>query len=122
MKNIFLVVFAIFSFTLTAFSVTPSASAMDKDVVILDVRTPEEFNQNHIDGSVNINFLGSDFKEQVSKLDKNKNYKLYCRSGNRSGKAMTLMNSMGFNHIENIGSLQQASKTLEKSCSPQPSC
>lgn len=118
MKNIFLAIFTLFALMTVS---TPSF-ATEKEVVILDVRTPEEFNTNHIEGSVNINFLGNDFKEQVSKLDKNKTYKLYCRSGNRSGKAMTLMNSIGFNHVENIGSLQDAGKALGKNCSPQPNC
>ncbi len=86
------------------------------EVVILDVRTPSEFSSAHLKGAINIDVLNSDFKDQVQKLDKNRTYKLYCRSGNRSGQALQLMRSLGFKNVENHGSLQQAKKSLERAC------
>lgn len=92
------------------------ASADTKNMVVLDVRTLEEFEESHVKDSVNIDVLSPEFKLKVEKLDKNKSYKLYCRSGNRSGQAEKLMKSMGFKDVENIGSLSQAAKKLNRNC------
>jgi len=56
-------------------------------IVILDVRSVEEFFNGHVKGAQNIDFLKGDFEQKVSKLDKTKHYLLYCASGNRAGKA-----------------------------------
>lgn len=90
--------------------------------VILDVRTADEFAQSHLSGAQNIDFLKPDFKENIEKLDKNKTYKLYCRSGNRSGQAMAILKSIGFKDIENLGSLKQAATRLNKTCEGRESC
>lgn len=74
---------------------------------ILDVRTPDEFSFSHIEGATNIDFLNSSFQTEIQKLDKTKIYKVYCRSGNRSGQAETLMKALGFKNVENIGSESQ---------------
>lgn len=95
-----------------AFSVCTLAT----ELVVLDVRTPSEFNVGHVKRSINLDFKSSEFKKEVSKLDKNKEYKLYCRSGNRSGKALKIMQEMGFKHLENLGSLQEANKSLQGTC------
>lgn len=56
------------------------------DIVILDVRTPEEFASGHIDGSINIDFYHPEFFNQLSALDPTQPYLIYCASGNRSGQ------------------------------------
>ena len=86
------------------------------NMTILDVRTPTEYSESHVQDSINVDILNSDFKSKVQKLDKAKTYKLYCRSGNRSGQAERLMKTMGFEDVENIGSLGQAIKRLNKPC------
>lgn len=93
-----------------------------KETVILDVRTQEEYNESHIKGAQQIDFLKSDFKDQVSKLDKSKSYKVYCRSGNRSGKAVELMKSLGFKDVENIGGLKEAAHRLKQPCEGKSAC
>jgi len=65
-------------------------------VIILDVRTPEEFNAGHIANAININLEGSDFAVEVSKLNINATVAVYCRSGNRSGVATEQMVELGF--------------------------
>lgn len=90
-----------------------STAAIAQDI-ILDVRTPEEFASEHIQTAMNIDFKNENFKAEISKLNKNDNYKLYCRSGNRSGKAAQLMTQLGFKFIHNLGSLQDAKKALGK--------
>lgn len=74
----------------------------DKEVVLIDVRTPEEYKQGHIEGSDLINFYGSDFQNEIAKLDKGKEYVIYCRSGGRSGKAVNMMQQMGFEKVHNM--------------------
>ena len=66
------------------------------DFVILDIRTPEEFNSGRIAESVNIDFYESSFAAELDKLDKDKTYFVYCNSGNRSGSAMGTMRDLGF--------------------------
>ncbi len=70
--------------------------------VILDVRTPEEYQSGHIDGAINVDFYAPDFPQQLDKLDKNKVYVLYCRSGNRSGRTVPLMKQLGFREVYEI--------------------
>lgn len=72
------------------------------DFIIVDIRTPEEFNEGHIENAVNIDFYSDTFKEDLDKLDKNKAYFIYCRSGNRSGRAMPIMKELGFKEVYNL--------------------
>ena len=71
--------------------------------VILDIRTPEEFDSGHIDGSVNIDFYDADFADQIGDLDRDTQYVVYCRSGNRSGQAMDLFAELQFNTVYELG-------------------
>jgi rhodanese-related sulfurtransferase len=67
--------------------------------VILDVRTPEEFDGGHIAGAINININTGGFKTEVGELDKKKTFFVYCRTGRRSGEAVKIMRSLGFTDI-----------------------
>lgn len=70
---------------------------------LIDVRTPEEFAQGHIDGALNLNFYDDDFTQQLEqKLDKGRPVMLYCRSGNRSGQAASEMVTMGFKELYDL--------------------
>ena len=70
-----------------------------ENLVVLDVRTPEEFADGHIDGAININFYDDNFREQLEALDKSVPYLLHCRSGNRSNKALKIMRALGFQKV-----------------------
>lgn len=72
------------------------------DAVILDVRTPEEFAGGFIANAVNMDYNGADFNGEVSKLDKNKTYLVYCLSGKRSASAAAYMRSNGFKNVINL--------------------
>lgn len=81
-------------------------------ITVIDARTPSEYAEGHVAGALNIDVMGSAFRSEILKLDKSKAYKVYCRSGNRSGQAQTIMQSLGFIDVENLGSLDQAKQKL----------
>lgn len=70
-----------------------------KDAQLVDVRTPEEVAEGAIEGAQNINFYDADFKDKLSKLDKNKAIFVYCRSGGRSGKCAQICKEIGFKEV-----------------------
>ena len=72
------------------------------DFVILDVRTPEEYAEGHIENAINIDFYADTFREDLDKLDKDKRYLIYCRSGARSGNTLIIMGELNFNEVYNI--------------------
>lgn len=72
------------------------------ELVILDVRTSDEYKDGHVKNSLNLDFYSPNFKSELEKLDKNKQYLVYCRSGNRSSQASKLMQQLGFMHIINM--------------------
>lgn len=73
------------------------------DVVILDVRTDEEVSNGAIEGSAQIDFYKEDFKEQLSKLDPNKTYLVYCKTGGRSSQSCKILTEeLGFSNIKNL--------------------
>jgi hypothetical protein len=70
-----------------------------QNAILLDVRTPSEFSSGHIDKSINIDFENSSFESEIKKLDPEKIYFMYCRSGNRSAQAISIMKSNGIKNI-----------------------
>lgn len=91
--------------------VKPDGQALAKikagKAYLVDVRTPEEFNSGHLQYATNINFNSPEFKTEIGKLDKGKPVYLYCRSGNRSGKAADTLKTLGFHAFYNIGGFEQ---------------
>jgi rhodanese-related sulfurtransferase len=67
--------------------------------VLLDVRTPEEFNEGHLADAQNIDFKNTSFEASMGQLDKNKTYFVYCKAGIRSEKAVDLMQKLGFKQV-----------------------
>jgi len=83
-------------------SVKEAKDMLNEDIVILDVRTPEEFKEEHIEEAININCYDNDFEERINMLDKNKKYLVYCGSGGRSKNTAFLMEELGFKDINNM--------------------
>ncbi|KAB1641444.1 rhodanese-like domain-containing protein [Gulosibacter chungangensis] len=79
--------------------------------IILDVRTPEEYAAEHLDGAKLLDFNAGEVTEAIPNLDPDADYLIYCRSGNRAGQAITLMEQAGFTSLTNLGSLEQAAET-----------
>jgi rhodanese-related sulfurtransferase len=72
------------------------------DVMILDVRTPEEYAAGNIKGSTLINVNDPNFEAKVEKLPKDRKYLVYCRSGQRSVTACNIMAQKGFEDLTNL--------------------
>ena len=75
----------------------------EKNSVIIDVRTPEEFQTSRIPNSINIDFYNpQNFMLEIEKLDRDIQYYVYCRTGVRSSNSCQLMNEMGFKKVYNL--------------------
>ncbi len=69
------------------------------DFVVLDVRTPEEFANGRLPGAVNVDIQAPDFQSRLGALDRGKTYLVYCRTGNRSARAIQAMQRLGFQSL-----------------------
>ena len=91
--------------TIELVSPAQAAQVIDDDpagLVVLDIRTPEEFNEARLANSINVDYYDADFAEQLDGLDKNDPYVMYCRSGNRSSDAVQTMKELGFVEVYEI--------------------
>jgi rhodanese-related sulfurtransferase len=79
-----------------------SSKVTEAGIITLDVRTPGEFNEGHIDGALLIDFQSGNFENEIASLDKSKTYAVYCRSGNRSSEAVKVMSDAGFTNLYNL--------------------
>jgi len=75
---------------------------LDPTFIIIDVRTPEEFAEGHIEGAINIDFQSENFGGQIDELNRNNKYLIYCRSGNRSRGALEVMVEMDFKEVYHL--------------------
>ena len=88
-------------------TVSPAAAAalieeQPDGLVVLDVRTPEEFQAGRIESASNVDFYDADFAAQLDALDKDVPYVMYCRSGNRSAGALETMKDLGFTEVYEV--------------------
>ncbi len=74
----------------------------DASVVVLDVRTAEEFADGHMPGAINLDIRGGKFAETLAGLDKSKTYLVHCAVGGRSAKACGQMDGMKFEKVLNL--------------------
>ncbi|MFL0354586.1 rhodanese-like domain-containing protein [Xanthomarina sp. GH4-25] len=74
----------------------------NKDVQLIDVRTPKEFEEGHIEDALNIDFYSEKFVDEFNKLDKEKPVYLYCRSGFRSKQSALKLSEMGFKTLYDL--------------------
>jgi len=71
----------------------------DPGFVLLDVRTPKEFDAERIDGAVMVDYLSESFRDEMAKLDRRKTYLVYCRTGRRTNGALKVMRELGFPNV-----------------------
>ena len=75
----------------------------EENAIILDVRTPEEFEISRIPNSINIDFYNpQNFMYEIEKLDKDISCYVYCRTGVRSANSCQLMSELGFKKVYNL--------------------
>jgi rhodanese-related sulfurtransferase len=74
----------------------------NRNFVIIDVRTQEEFNAGHITKASMVDYESQDFNAKISELDRNKKYLVYCRTARRSGLAVKVMKDLGFREVYNM--------------------
>ncbi len=88
------------------------------EAIILDVRTPGEFNSGHVEGAKIMDINNKSFKDEINKLDKNKTYYVYCKTGIRSRSAVGYMTQSGFKNVcdieGGIGNLARAGVQIVK--------
>lgn len=83
-------------------------TSFDTDMVgssdmLVDVRTPGEFGQGHLEGAVNIDWLAPDFKSKWEDIPKEGTIYLYCKVGGRSGEAARYLDSLGYTVVDLTG-------------------
>ena len=89
----------------------------ENKAIVIDVRTPAEWQEGVIDGAtLFIDFKSSNFKQEIAKLDKSKTYVVYCRSGGRSAGASQVMIDSGFKNVFNMegGIMSWGGKLVKK--------
>ncbi len=84
----------------------------DSSFVILDVRGGEDFKKEHIAGAINLDVFDRGFEEKLKRMDTNKTYLVYCKTGFRSKIAAGIMAKMGFRHVYNMAGGVEAWKSM----------
>lgn len=78
------------------------ATKKDSLFRLIDIRTPEEYATGRIGNATMIDFYAPDFQANIGKLPRDAKILIYCRSGNRTGQTLRLMESMGFKNVRHI--------------------
>ena len=72
------------------------------EIIVLDVRTPEEYHRGHVADARLVDFYDDDFADQLAKLNRDDHYLIYCGSGGRSTKTLTVMRELGFKTVTHL--------------------
>jgi phage shock protein E len=96
-----------------------TSAALAKNVLV-DVRTPQEFNERHLPQALNVDFQDANFKTKIAKLNREDSYQVYCRSGRRSANALVVMKELGFKNVEDLKGIEDAATKLNVSLAPLP--
>jgi phage shock protein E len=94
--------------------VTPEEAAqrVADGAVLLDVRTPEEFAEGHLEGARNVDLESDDFRARAERLDRDASYVVYCATGNRAGQAIEIMRELGIDDAVNAGGYEDLDDVL----------
>jgi phage shock protein E len=88
---------------------SPATIELGADTVIVDVRTPAEYAAGHLEGAVNIDLQSTSFEGEVSGLDSDADYVVYCQSGNRSAQAASAMAAADLS-VQDAGGIDEAAE------------
>ena len=109
MKKIFALIAVALIATFALSACSPAHINVGKNTIVIDVRTPNEYSQGHLDGAVNIDIENANFGTILSQLPTDGEYVVYCRSGNRSAKAVEIMKASGFTNVTDAHGINDAS-------------
>lgn len=102
---LYLVFMFSFTFAYSQIQSKPITEFSQKELnngILIDVRTPEEFQAGHLPSAININWFDADFAQQVEKIHKDKTIYFYCKAGGRSLKASERLAALGYPHVVNL--------------------
>ena len=97
------------TFVLAACAPVSEPIKVGSETIVIDVRTPSEYSEGHLEGAVNIDVQDANFGTILGQLPTDGNYVVYCRSGNRSAKAVEIMKASGFTNVVDAGGVNDAS-------------
>jgi len=83
-----------------------------ENAIVIDVRTPQEFQSGHIKNAINIPYEVIGFKMKDVTEEKDREVLLYCRTGRRSGIALETLKKLGYTHAKNVGGYETFKKQL----------
>ena len=91
-----------------------SSLVSSNEIIVIDVRSDEEVKTGIIQDAIHIEWTKID--KEITKIDLSKDHAiyLYCRSGNRSGKAADILKNIGYVNVINAGGIKDAAKKLDK--------
>ena len=98
---------------LCSYLVACTVTSTPGDTVWIDVRTVEEYSDDHIEGDANIPLATIDPNQLASQYGKDAEINLYCRSGNRAGQAMAILQEAGFTNVNNVGGISDVRELRE---------
>ena len=103
-----------FIYVVTTILLASLSWASDEGTMIIDVRSDREWQAGHLATAVHLPL--NNIAQDIDGLVDNKQQKiyLYCRSGNRSGKAVKILQSLGYSHVINAGGIAEASDFLDQ--------
>ncbi len=106
---------------LTLVSARTARQYLSQGALVIDVRSPEEFQQRHLPGAINIplSLLGSDIARHAP--DKSQPLLLHCLSGGRSGIGKGVLQRLGYQYVFNLGSYSRAQSILTPAAAPSAS-
>lgn len=88
----------------TSISCSDTKTKINNGAVLVDVRTLQEYNEEHLENAINIPLDSIDQIEEI--IDKNTEIIVYCHSGNRSSQALTKLKAMGYNNVYDLGAME----------------
>jgi len=94
--------------------ITAFEQEMLKDAILIDVRTPGEYAEGHLENAQNIDWYDANFAQQFDGMDKQRTVYVYCRSGRRSREAQEKLKSLGFGHVVNLEGGYDAVNPIDK--------
>lgn len=102
---VLLLISAVFNFSYAQMSSKPITEVSRNEtnsVILLDVRTPKEFEQGHLWNARNIDWFDADFAKRITEFGKEETIYVYCKKGGRSAKAQQLLDSLGYKKVVNL--------------------